>query len=78
VTPLIFGSLKASTQTLWLAPNSFQAVVTQPTVSARATVEANSNRVIFNNFFTVDFRQVLGGFNSFAEVVIAQGAFYAP
>ena len=36
VTPGTFGSAKASTQTRWLAPSSFQAVVTQPTVSASA------------------------------------------
>ena len=45
VTPGTFGSWKASTHTLWLAPTSFQAVVTQPTVvSAKAGAAGSTSR----------------------------------
>ena len=45
VTPGTLASWKASTHTLWLAPISFQVVVTQPTSSAVAWVAARPRRM---------------------------------
>ena len=46
VTPGTLASLKASTQTLWLAPISFQVVVVQPISSAAAGPAASRTRLV--------------------------------